>query len=201
MTLVSEKWEEHQVSLSIHDPCPLPSRKSHFIARWTIAPLNLLLSLPTLSGSSLHVNCPIHFGVMTFYSHFRNGCSCIIIFMRHFPVPLILQHPQREGILNTVSHAIYVCGMWCTKSNSTVRKIYIMWKAHLPTPSARLNWNPFHSRCRNVSKFVRIERGTRCDTFESGLRWPGKQNTKHVPQVFKKAPQRVFLACKYHASS
>ncbi|CRK98651.1 CLUMA_CG012362, isoform A [Clunio marinus] len=26
-------WKAHQVSMSISDPCPLTSRKSHFIAR------------------------------------------------------------------------------------------------------------------------------------------------------------------------
>lgn len=127
-----EVGKKHQVSLSIHDPCPLPSRKSHFIARWTIAPLNFL----PFSTSILHANCPIHFAVMTFYKHFHwNGCSCIIIFMRHFPVPLIRQHfvfRTREGVLNAIFHAIYMawCGLWCTKSNSTARKIYIMWNSY-----------------------------------------------------------------------
>lgn len=34
---------------------------------------------------------------------------------------------KRWGLLNTISHAIYVFGMWCTESNLTARKIYIMW--------------------------------------------------------------------------
>lgn len=54
-----KKGKKHEVSVSIHDPCPLPSRKSHFIARWTIAPLSFFPS-PHLSGSILHANCPIH---------------------------------------------------------------------------------------------------------------------------------------------
>ena len=46
------------------------------------------------------------------------------VFMYHhfyetFPrVRVILQHPQRmEGIFNTISHAIYVCGMHEVKLN------------------------------------------------------------------------------------
>lgn len=136
----------HQVSLSIHDPCPLPSRKSHFIARWTIAPLSFPLSFRE------HFTCklPHPFRRDDFYKHSWNGCSCIIIFMRHFPVPLSQPASKKSlrvgGILNTISHAIYVCGMWCTEWSSTARKIYIMWMRlrlllhSLWHTSPRLNW-------------------------------------------------------------
>lgn len=87
-------------------------------------------------GSILHANCPIHFGAMTFYNHSWNGCSCIITFMRHFPVSVIpAASTKTRGIFSTISHAIYV---WCTKSNPTGRKISIACECHrLDTPPGR----------------------------------------------------------------
>lgn len=38
------------------------------------------------SGSILTCKLPHPHCAMTFYNHSWNGCSCIIIFMRHFPV-------------------------------------------------------------------------------------------------------------------
>lgn len=95
------EWEgglKHQVSVSIHDPCPFPSRKSHFIARWTIAPLSIRLATlhpRYFSGSVLHANCPIHFAVWWLFttipemgvhvSSFLWGdiSPCLLIILRH----------------------------------------------------------------------------------------------------------------------